>query len=363
MRIAITADPMLPVPPEHYGGIERVISMLVEGLVDRGHDVTLFAHRDSNVPCRLVPYSTQNGQSPLGEVRNALSISRLALDRPDILHSFGRLAYLTALLPLSVPKIMSYQRKPTLSRIRYAAAIAQSGSLVFTGCSQHIAAQIRPAATAYTIHNGVPMEKYDFQASVSDDAPLFFLGRIARIKGVHTAIEIARRTDRRLIIAGNVPDSQKGESYFEAEIKPELDGDQIRFIGPVCDEEKNRYLGQAAALLMPIEWEEPFGIVMAEAMACGTPVIGRRRGGVPEVIKSGETGFLFDTIDEAVEAVENIDAIDRQACWERCDRLFSAQSLVDAYETLYTRFTNGMAPERLVDERIEKQEKAHSKEN
>jgi glycosyltransferase involved in cell wall biosynthesis len=198
------------------------------------------------------------------------------------------------------------------------------------------------------------MGKYDFQASVSDDAPLFFLGRIARIKGVHTAIEVARRTDRRLIIAGNVPDSQKEKSYFEAEIKPELDGDQIRFIGPVCDEEKNRYLGQAAALLMPIEWDEPFGIVMAEAMACGTPVIGRRRGAVPEVIKSGETGFLFDTIDEAVEAVEHIDAIDRRACWRRCKRLFSAQVLVDAYETLYKHFAFGGDRSRTTQEDIYK---------
>lgn len=339
MRIAVTADPMLPVPPHQYGGIERIISMLVEELVDRGHDVTLFAHRESNVPCRLVPYNGRDTHSILDEVRNILSVSRLVLDRPDIVHSFGRLAYLAALLPSNIPKVMSYQREPTPSRIRYAATISRKGSLIFTGCSSHITARIPPAATAYTIPNGVPMDKYDFQESVEDDAPLFFLGRIDRIKGVHTAIEIALRADRRLVIAGNVPDSQK-ESYFETVIKPKLDGEQIRYIGPVCDEEKNYHLGRSAALLMPIEWKEPFGIVMTEAMACGTPVIGRRLGSVPEVVEHGETGFLFDTVDEAVEAVGRVSTIDRRVCRKRCNQFFSAQRIVDAYESMYKNVIN-----------------------
>jgi len=340
MRIAVTADPMLPVPPHQYGGIERIISMLVEELVDRGHDVTLFAHRESDVPCRLVPYKGGGTQSILDEARNILSVSRLVLDRPDIVHSFGRLAYLAALLPLNIPKVMSYQREPTPSRIRYAATVSRKGSLIFTGCSSHITARIPPAAAAYTIPNGVPMDTYDFQESVEDDAPLFFLGRIDRVKGVHTAIEIARRTNQRLIIAGNVPDSQKEESYFETVIKPKLDGEQIRYIGPLCDEEKNYYLGQSAALLMPIEWEEPFGIVMTEAMACGTPVIGRRLGSVPEVVEHGETGFLFDTVDEAAEAVGRIGTIDRRKCRKRCNQFFSSQRVVDAYESMYEKFVN-----------------------
>jgi glycosyltransferase involved in cell wall biosynthesis len=339
MHVAITADPMLPVPPRLYGGIERIIDMLVRGLVDRGHDVTLFAHEDSEVPCRRVPYGGTDAQSMVDTVRNTLTISRLAFRRPNVIHSFGRLAYLTPLLPLRTPKIMSYQRGPTPSRIRTAMTLAREGSLVFTGCSHHIVEEIRPYAPARTVYNGVPLDTYTFQDTVSDDAPIVFLGRIAPIKGTHTAVKVARRTGHRLAIAGNVPDDQR--SFFRGQIEPHLDGEQIRYVGPVDDEEKNDLLGRAAAFLMPIEWEEPFGIVMAEAMACGTPVIGTRRGAVPEVVNDGLTGFVGDTTDDLVAAVERIDELDRAATRTRCEKLFSDRAVVDGYESLYEEMVDG----------------------
>lgn len=339
MHIAVAADPRIPVPPRLYGGIERIVHMLVCGLVERGHEVTLFAHEDSEVPCRHIPYGGTDPQVLTDTIRDTLTISRLAFNRPDMVHSFGRLVYLAALLPLRVPKVMTYQRGPTTSRIRSAMTLARRESLVFTGCSDHISDKIRPHAPVRTVYNGVPLDTYDFQPSVPDDAPLVFLGRIAPIKGTHTAVKVARRSGRPLVIAGNVPDDQG--DFFREQIEPHVDDEQIRYVGAVDDEEKNELLGRAAAFLMPIEWEEPFGIVMAEAMACGTPVIGTRRGAVPEVVEDGVTGFVGDTTDALVAAVDRLDELDRSATRERCERLFSDRAVVDGYESLYEDMVSG----------------------
>ncbi|WP_251961514.1 glycosyltransferase family 4 protein [Salinibacter ruber] len=333
MNIALTVDPEIPVPPKLYGGIERIVYMLVNGLVDRGHDVTAFAHEESDVPCRLIPYGGTRAQHPVDLVRNTATVSRLVAESPDVVHSFGRLVYLSLLLPLPVPKIMSYQRHVTTNRIRWAHTLARTGSLLFTGCSEHITDEIRPHAPARTVYNGVPLDTYDYVPSAEADAPLVFLGRIAQIKGTHRAVEVARQSGRRLLIAGNVPDEET--DYFDQYVRPHLDGEQIRHVGPVDDEEKNQLLGRAAAFLMPIEWDEPFGIVMAEAMACGTPVIGTRRGSIPEVVEQGTTGFICDDTQEMVDAVGRIDELSRSACRERCEKHFSDHAIVDAYESLY----------------------------
>ena len=329
MHVAITADPMIPVPPTLYGGIERVIDLLARGLVDRGHEVTLFAHADSDTAGRLVPYGGTRAGHPVDVARNTLSIARLALQRPDVIHSFGRLMTLAPLLPTSIPKVMTYQRQPTLRQVARAARLAR-GTLAFTGCAEHIAAQTRPYAPSYAVFNGVPMDTYTFRPHVADDAPLVFLGRIERIKGTHTAVEVARRAGRRLVIAGNVSD----EAYFEREVRPRLD-DRITYVGPVDDAQKNELLGGAAAFLMPIEWEEPFGIVMAEALACGTPVVGTRRGSVPEVVVDGVTGFIGDTAGDLADAVGRVGALDRAACRADCEARFSDHAVVEAYLDVY----------------------------
>lgn len=341
MHVAVVADPRIPVPPPLYGGIERIVDMLVRGLVDRGHRVTLFAHKDSDVPCRHIPYGGTDPQRALDTLRNTLSVSQLAVKRPDVAHNFGRLAYLAPLLPLEIPKVMSYQRSPSVGRIRTAARLASDESFVVTGCSEHITDHVRPHIPSETVYNGVPLDTYEFRADVGADASLVFLGRIAEIKGAHTAVEVARRTGRSLVIAGNVPDGAAAQQYFQERIEPHADGDQIRYVGPVNDEEKNELLGRAAAFLMPIEWEEPFGIVMAEAMACGTPVIGTRRGSVPEVVEDGVTGFVGDTVNDLVAGVERVGELSRRATRERCERLFSDQAIVDAYENLYERMATG----------------------
>ena len=332
MHVALLADPVVPVPPTLYGGIERVIDMLARGLTERGHRVTLFAHRASDTTGRLVPYGGASVERPLDVARNALSVGRLAFSKPDVVHSFGRLALLAPLLPTGLPKVMSYQREPTLSQVERAVRLSRSGTLAFTGCAEHIAAKMRPYAPSYAVFNGVSLSTYAFRSDVDDDAPLVFLGRLDPEKGAHTAIAVARQSGRRLVLAGNVP--AQSEAYFETEVRPHI-SDQVEYVGPVDDVQKNELLGGALAFLMPIEWEEPFGIVMAEALACGTPVIGTPRGSVPEVVVEGETGFVRDTVAGLAEAVGQAHRLDRAACRADCEARFSDRAIVDAYEALY----------------------------
>ena len=335
MKIAITTDPEIPVPPILYGGIERIVAMLIDGLTAKGHEVTLFAHPDSNVPCRLVPYPGSHSRGLTNVIKNSFIISKSLLRSFDVVHSFGRLAYLSLLLPSRLPKVMSYQREPSLNQIKRAVGLARTGSLVFTGCSEYIAAQIRPIAPSFAVPNGAPLNKFRFENYVSPDAPLVFLGRIEAIKGTHLAIQIAQRTGCQLIIAGNVP--LEGQAYFDSLVKPFIDDRQIIYAGPVNDVQKNALLGSASALLMPIQWNEPFGIVMAEALACGTPVIGFARGAVPEVVRHGLNGFVCQTSDEMVHWVHQITTLDRKECRRIAEEYYSEEAITNAYLQVYNQ--------------------------
>jgi glycosyltransferase involved in cell wall biosynthesis len=346
VRIVITADPYLPVPPRLYGGIERVIDLLVRGLVDRGHDVTLMAHPDSHVPATLAPY----GRPPhVGFAARATELAQVGLElwrrrgAVDVVHSFGRLAALAPILPLRrVPKIQSYQREsvpwPSIGR-----AVALAGrSIAFTGCSSSVYCRQPAGAGAWrTIFNGVDLTAYAAAGSVAPDAPLMFLGRLEPMKGAHHAIAIARLAERRLIIAGNKVDACA--DYFERQIAPHVDGTRVAYVGPVDDVQKNMWLRQSAALLMPIEWEEPFGIVMAESLACGTPVIAFKRGSVHEIVRDGVNGFACTSVDEAVQAVMRLHAIDRAAVRADCEARFAGPVIVAQYERLYDEMLRSVA--------------------
>lgn len=334
MNIAIIADPFIPVPPQFYGGIERVIDLLITQLVKNGHQVTLFAHKESTVNCRLVPI--KQGKSAWQTLQNIYTITNtLHKQKFDVVHSFGRLVNLLPVMPTALLKLMSYQREPTLSQIKKAIFLSRKGTMAFTSCSNYINNQIVPVAPAYTVYNCVDIDKYSFIETINPDSPLVFLGRIEYIKGTHTAIEIARRTGRKLVIAGNVDNDQQG--YFNKQIKPFL-GDQISYIGPVNDGQKKALLQKASALLMPIHWNEPFGIVMIEAMACGTPVIGFRRGAVGEVVEHAQTGFVGDTIDQLEEFVCLIETIDRSKVRQRVEEMFSSAIITSQYVSIYERF-------------------------
>ena len=335
LRVFVTADPMLPVPPRLYGGIERVIALLIDGLMRRGHTVTLFAHPESTVACDLVPYTGGSGESWSETVAHGSIIAREAVRRsPDVIQSFGRLAYLLPLLPFPVPKVMSYQREVTPSTVTRALQLSR-GTLSFTGCSQHLISPVAHIGRWHVVHNAVPTSTYRYAAGVAPDAPLVFLGRIEHFKGAHIAIEVARRAGRRLVIAGNVPESAEAQRYFREEVEPFVDGCRVSYVGPVDDAAKSTLLGAAAAFLMPVLWDEPFGIVMAEALACGTPVIGFGRGAVPEVVREGLTGFVSPTVDHMVEAIGRIGELNREACRQDAEKRFSQEALVRTYESIY----------------------------
>lgn len=334
----MTVDPEIPVPPTLYGGIERIVDMLVRELRRRGHEIHIFANPKSTVEAHLSPYPSHSSISLLGTIRNSYHITNyLHQSGPfDVVHSFARLAYLLpTMLMTSLPIIQSYQRIISPRSVRVGSLLAR-GSLIFTSCSASNAAPVRHLIDNWRIiHNGVDVSKYNFVNSVPQNAPLVFLGRIERIKGTHTAIEVALRTGYRLLIAGNFAAQGEHAEYFKQEILPYCDGKQIELIGPVDDAKKNTLLGQAAALLFPIEWDEPFGIVMVEALACGTPVIAFRQGSVPEVIEHGRTGFVCDTVEGMIANVQQIGTIDRAHCRQAVEDRFSEEMITNQYEALY----------------------------
>ncbi|WP_419701087.1 glycosyltransferase family 4 protein [Mucilaginibacter sp. NFX135] len=335
MKIALIVNPLIPVPPEQYGGIERVVYVLIRELLKMGHEITLYANPDSKPGCELTGYRESENYGLKDLVKINLLTSSLLFKNFDVVHTFGRMSNIASLMPFKQPKIVSYQLPPTLSQVKKAVKIAAKNSLYFTACSNFIAQQISHIGNVTTIYNSVDMDDYHFNAEVDADAPLVFLGRIQQEKGTAIAIEIALKTNKKLIIAGNIPAEQVHQQYFNEQVRPFIDQDQIKYIGPVNNIQKNELLGNAAALLMPVTWDEPFGIVMAEALACGTPVIGFNRGAVPEVVTNGSTGFVCSNANEMIEAVNSISTISRSNCRKVAEEKFSSNVMARQYEQLY----------------------------
>lgn len=336
LKILLTADPFLPVPPPLYGGIERIVHGLAQELRGRGHRIGLVAHPDSTSDVDFfAPWPSKDSRGTGNAGRHALALDAAVRKfRPDVVHSFSRLLLLLPLLLRRGAKLMSYQRYTGGWRNRVAARLG-GASFAFTGCSEFIAAQGRPSGGRWdAIPNFVDVDYYRFSPSVAPDAPLVFLSRIEAIKGAHTAIKIALGAGRRLILAGNQVNTPQGRDYWEKEIAPCLGG-SIEYAGPVNDEQKNDLLGRAAAMLVPIEWDEPFGIVFAEALACGTPIISCPRGALPEIVQQGVHGFLVKSVTEGIEAVAGLSGVDRGACRQQAERRFSQQAAGDAYLALY----------------------------
>jgi glycosyltransferase involved in cell wall biosynthesis len=335
LRILLTADPALPVPPELYGGIERIIATLAQALLNRGHEIGLLAHAEST--CAV----TASYKWPLpseGAVAQMRTLHRAGQDfKPDLVHSFSRLLYLSpVLVRRALPKIMSYQRHPSRRTVSWANVLA-GNSIRFTGCSESITARGRLGGGNWrTIHNFVDLERYSFQPVVADDAPLLFLSRVEPIKGTHIAIEACRLAGRKLVIAGNhsEQDNEEGK-YWRDSILPKIDRRAVEYIGPIDDRRKDELLGQSAALIVPVQWEEPFGIVFAEALACGTPVISCPRGALPEIVRNGANGYLVRDARHAAEAIGSIGQIDRATCREDARKYFSVEAIVPQYESLY----------------------------
>jgi glycosyltransferase involved in cell wall biosynthesis len=340
MRLLLTADPEIEVPPRLYGGIERIVDVLVRRLQAKGHQVGLVARAGSTCPGNaFYPWPGQRSQSKADTLSNSLALWKAKRDfRPDLVHSFSRIAYLLPHLRGPVPLVMSFQRDPTPRTVGLAAKLAAPGTLTFTGCSEYIARIGRSSGGEWLgIHNFADTENLHFSPSVPADAPLVFLSRVEEIKGAHWAIEIARRTGNKLIIAGNHSDSGPEGEYWRTRIVPEIGRDGVEYVGPVDDVQKDKLLGGARAMVVPIRWNEPFGIVFAESLACGAPVISCPTGALPEIVRQGVDGFLVQSIEEGCAAVGKLGTIDRATCRQRAVEHFSADAVLARYLELYTR--------------------------
>ena len=341
MRVLLVMDPLITVPPDHYGGIERVVADLADQLTRLGHDVTLWAAPGSRVDGRVEPFGREGEWSRWSNIRNTVTLASRFLrapDRFDVIHNFGRLAYLTPVFARDVPKVQTYMRTVSPGNMARARRLG-ARRMHYTAVSAAIRDTGAPGGGEWSvIYNCAVPARYPFAGATDPaTAPLVFLGRLDRCKGAHHAIAVARRLRRRLVIAGNISPLAHEQAYFNDEIAPLVDGELVTYIGPVGDEQKRTLLGGSAAMLMPIEWEEPFPVVLPEAMLCGTPLIAFRRGGVPEGIDHGRTGFLCGTVDEMAALVPRLPEIDRATVRAEAERRFSDTAIAREYERLYTR--------------------------
>lgn len=343
LRIAQVAPLYERVPPVAYGGTERVVAYLTEGLVRRGHQVTLFASGDSLTPARLVA-AVERGLRLDPTASDPLSPHVIELGQVferaaefDVIHChvdflafpFGRL--------VRTPVLHTLHGRLDLPHLKRVFAHFRDVALVSISDAQRRPLDGLRLRWLGTVHHGIPVARYPFAARPGQY--LAFLGRIAPEKRPDLAVAVARRAGVPLRIAAKVDPADR--EYFHRVVAPLLEDPLVEFLGEIPEEAKPEFLGNALALLFPIDWPEPFGLVMIEAMACGTPVIARPCGSVPEVLVPGVTGFVGDTVDDLVDAVKRIDLIDRQACRQHVEARFTAERMVGAYEALYARLLDG----------------------
>ena len=343
MRIAHVAPLYERVPPALYGGTERVVAYLVEEQARRGHDVTLFASGDSRTSGSLVapiPRALRLDQGvgdPLAPHMVELAQVFEHAEDFDLIHC--HLDYLafpfTRLVP--TPTVHTMHGRLDLPHVRPLMSHFGEVPLVSISDAQRRPVEDLDLAWAATVHHGLPLETYRFGAGRG--GYLAFLGRISPEKRPDLAIGAARLAGLPLKIAAKVDAVDR--AYFEREIEPLLADPLIEYLGEIGEADKPAFLGGAAALLFPIDWPDPFGLVMIEALACGTPVIARPCGSVPEIVTPGRTGFIADTVDELAEAVRHLDRIDRAACRREAEKRFSVERMVDGYEAVYAELDAG----------------------
>jgi glycosyltransferase involved in cell wall biosynthesis len=339
MKILLVMDPGILVPPKGYGGHERLVYMFAHQYQKLGHEVDLFVTPGSEVEgCRVFPFGKLGFPPKKWDARKAIPEAWSFLwknrNEYDLIHNFGRLLYLLPILNHPVKKIMTYGRQIDSNNIRIINKLPNR-NIIFTGPSDDCVSTGNVAGKWVTVYNAIDFSKYTPTYTVADGAPLIFLSRLERVKGCHIAIRVAKRTNNKLIIAGNISNLPSEIEYFKKEIEPHIDGKQIVYVGTVNDEEKNHYLGMAKAMLFPINVREAFGMVMAEAMACGTPVIGFSAGAVPEVIENGITGFIVEDEKVMIQALDKIDNIDRKECSERARSRYDVTVVTERYLSLF----------------------------
>ncbi|AFZ59911.1 glycosyltransferase family 4 protein [Anabaena cylindrica FACHB-243] len=336
MKIAQIAPLWERVPPPAYGGIELVVGLLTDELVRKGHEVTLFASGDSLTLAKLIsvhPRALRLDKTvkdcSIYESLQLASVYERA-DEFDIIHSHmghSPLAYANLVKTPTIHTLHGIFTPDNEKIFRYA---KKQPYVSISDAQREPSLELNYVATVY---NGIDVSSYEFYAQPTDPPYLAFLGRISPEKGPHLAIEIAKKSGWQLKIAGKV--DFVDVEYFETQIKPQIDGKQIQYLGEANHVQKNAIMGGAVATLFPITWREPFGLVMVESMAAGTPVIAMRMGSTPEVISDGETGFLCDNTQECINAIDKINRLNRYACRHYAEEKFSLQQMTNGYEALY----------------------------
>ena len=337
MKIAQVAPFYESIPPKLYGGTERVVSFLVEELIRRGHDVTLYASGDSLTSARLIP-SVEKALRLNPCCSDILSLQVLQLERVfQDLKSYDIVHFHTEYLHFPLSRRLSSNQVTTLhGRLDLPGTIRlfeEYTDIPVISISDNQRMPLSRANWQGTIYNGI--DKTPYILHPEPGRYLAFLGRIAPEKGVEQAIEIALRSDLQLCIAAKIDVVDK--KYFEENIQKYFDHHLITFVGEIPESEKSDFLGNALALIFPIQWPEPFGLVMIESLACGTPVVAFNRGSVPEIIQNAVTGFIVESIDEAVAAVGRLGLISRHKCRDVFDERFSSKIMADGYLNVYKK--------------------------
>ena len=332
-------DPAIPVPPIFYGGIERVVFDMANEYSKMGHDVTLIAGPNSKSPGRLIVYGDNKSvQSTKINLKLLSSVSKILfeeLPKHDVIHNFGRLLWMFPILGYKCKKVHTYMRYITPSNIKWLNRLGVQ-NITYTAVSDAIVKTgINGGGNWKTIYNCAPIDEFSFIPNTPADAPLVFLGRLEKCKGAHTAIKVALLTGRKLIIAGNISPLKEEQDYYDRELKPYFEHPLIDYVGEVDNVKKNKLLGSSSAMLLPVEWYEPFPIVIPESYACGTPIIAFPGGGVPEGIDHGVTGYLCDSVEQMASYVLSIGSLSRYKCREKAENEFSKSVIAKNYLEIY----------------------------
>ncbi|GAB3538155.1 glycosyltransferase family 4 protein [Pontibacter brevis] len=339
MKIAQISPLYESVPPKLYGGTERVVSYLTEELVKQGHEVTLFASGDSSTSARLVSHIhnalrlNQHVEDPLAH--HVVQMQDLAerAHEFDVLHFHTDYLHFPLSALLKKPHLTTLHGRLDIPDLQYVYRKFKDQPVVSISDAQRT--PLPQANWLGTVYHGLPLDLY--QKGDGDGGYVTFIGRISREKRPDRAIEIAGKAGMRIKIAAKI--DKADESYFEHHIKHLLDQPHVEFIGEIGEDRKGEFLGKAKALLFPIDWPEPFGMVVIEAMACGTPVIAYNHGSIPEIINKGESGFVVDNTEDAVRALDNIDLLDRNKVREIFEKRFSVRVMAEHYVRLYEKLT------------------------
>jgi glycosyltransferase involved in cell wall biosynthesis len=342
LRIAQVAPLTESVPPKLYGGTERVVATLCDELVRQGHDVTLFASGDSHTRATLVaawPSALRLNRSPDPLATHLHMIERVAqqADAFDILHFHVAPLHFSVARRLSTPHVTTLHGRLDLTPIAPLYSEFSELPLVSVSDAQRVPLPHQNWVT--TVYHGLPARELSFRPEPG--SYLAFLGRISHEKRPDRAIAIAKACSCRVKIAAKIDPADV--DYFAREIEPLLDDPLVDFIGEISESQKGDFLGRARALLFPIDWPEPFGLVMIESLACGTPVVAFRGGSVGEIIEHGVTGFVVDTLDQAIAATTQVDALDRRACRQAFDERFSATRMANDYLKVYRQLMGAAA--------------------